>query len=55
MKLGRMKRSEIERLIEMNGETPSENLVRLYIISIRDDLNWVRGPVRQYMNATAAG
>ena len=55
MKLGRTKRREIEELIRMNGEQPTDRLVRVYIISIRDDLNWIRGAVKQYMNATARG
>lgn len=55
MKLGRMKRHDLERLIEMNGEQPTDTLVRVYIVSIRDDLNWVRGAVKRYMNATAPG
>lgn len=55
MKLGWMKRHDIERLIEMNGEEATDTLVRVYIISIREDLNWVRGAVKRYMNATAPG
>ena len=53
--LGRMKRRELEELIEMNGEAPTEENVRVYIVSIRNGLNWVRGAVKRWMNATAPG
>ncbi|MCY4634878.1 MAG: hypothetical protein OXG04_10320 [Acidobacteria bacterium] len=55
MILRKMRRCQIEDLIRHNGEEPTETLVRVYIISIRDDLNWVRSVVKSYMNATAYG
>ena len=55
MNLRKMRRRHIEDLIRHNGEKPTDTLVRVYIISIRDDLNWVRSVVKSYMNATAYG